>query len=158
MFTHKLNCQVTTSWTTLSRRRPREIPARGRPSWCRTNREMIPQPRLLQLTVLTLIAALGACGDDATSIVAAAPEQGAVLAIQGSDLNSLGTLGGATSTAYDINASGVVVGTSTLSDGTSRAFRWTEGGGMVALPAGTVVARGVNAAGEVTGRGVFGTA
>lgn len=107
---------------------------------------------------LVAAATLAGCSRDSAEVVAARPEGGPALAVAGSDRIDLGTLGGTSSTAYDINADGVVVGTSTLADGTSRAFRWTEAGGMVALPAGTIVARGVNAAGQITGRGQFGNA
>ena len=49
-------------------------------------------------------------------------------------MQDLGTLGGDSSDAYYINADGVVVGTSTAADGSSRGFRYTQGGGMEALP------------------------
>ena len=45
----------------------------------------------------------------------------------------LGTLGGAVSTALGVSDSGIVVGTSALSDGTGRPFR-TTATGMLALP------------------------
>ena len=46
----------------------------------------------------------------------------------------LGTLGGESSYAYDINDNGVVVGESQTSDGTYRGFRWTLDGGLQPLP------------------------
>jgi probable HAF family extracellular repeat protein len=51
-------------------------------------------------------------------------------------MQDLGTLGGSTSYAYDVNGAGTVVGYSSLASGSSAAFRWTAGGGMVALPMG----------------------
>ena len=46
----------------------------------------------------------------------------------------LGTLGGESSYAYDINDNGIVVGESQTSDGTYRGFRWTLDGGLQPLP------------------------
>ncbi|MBM4274726.1 MAG: DUF3466 family protein [Deltaproteobacteria bacterium] len=43
---------------------------------------------------------------------------------------ALGTLGGGTSYAFGINASGQVVGESQTTGGQTRAFLWTAGGGM----------------------------
>lgn len=45
----------------------------------------------------------------------------------------LGTLGGNTSLAYDINAAGQVVGGAFNGDGVRDPFLWTEGGGMMSL-------------------------
>src|SRR5688572_12995814 len=45
----------------------------------------------------------------------------------------LGTLGGASSFATDINNAETVVGWSLNADGVSRAFRWTPDGGMTDL-------------------------
>ena len=46
----------------------------------------------------------------------------------------MGTLGGSSSSAQAISANGaVVVGSSMTSLGNSRAFRWTEAGGMIDL-------------------------
>lgn len=47
----------------------------------------------------------------------------------------LGTLGGRSSYAADVNHDGTVVGWSQNANGTSRAFRWTRAGGMVDLGA-----------------------
>jgi probable HAF family extracellular repeat protein len=46
----------------------------------------------------------------------------------------LGTLGGATSTATDIDASGRIVGVSLTAAGETRGFIWTEEEGMLELP------------------------
>ena len=70
-------------------------------------------------------------------------------------IQDLGTLGGATSTAIDINASGQVIGMSDVSGGGQRGFLWTSGGGMQDLatllgsPASSVVA--INDAGQIAG-------
>src|SRR5437773_2484653 len=67
----------------------------------------------------------------------------------------LGTLGGTFSSAVAVNASGQVVGTSTIAgDAASHAFSWTAASGMIDL--GTLggnnsEARGVNASGQVVG-------
>jgi probable HAF family extracellular repeat protein len=66
----------------------------------------------------------------------------------------LGTLGGASSGAVDINASGQIAGTSDTADG-SHAFLWTRGQGMRDLPGISSPARtwaaDMNDAGEVAG-------
>src|SRR5947207_4028599 len=64
----------------------------------------------------------------------------------------LGTLGGTTSSASAVNASGQVVGESSSGDGI-RAFSWTAAGGMVDLGTlgGDSVAFAVNASGQVVG-------
>jgi probable HAF family extracellular repeat protein len=58
-------------------------------------------------------------------------------------------------TAFAINDSGVIVGYSDDAAGIARPFRWTEIGGMVALPvppgAGDGQARGINGSGTVVG-------
>jgi probable HAF family extracellular repeat protein len=45
----------------------------------------------------------------------------------------LGTLGGASSYAYDVNDNGVVVGAAQTADGAFRGFRWTQSAGLQAL-------------------------
>jgi probable HAF family extracellular repeat protein len=57
----------------------------------------------------------------------------AFLWTEGIGMTDLGHLGGGTSRATAINNNGVVVGTSTLIDGTSHAFQWTKRGGMIDL-------------------------
>lgn len=66
----------------------------------------------------------------------------------------LGTLGGAESSALDINGNGQIVGWSSLPNGDTRAFLWSPGTGMRSL--GTLggensVAYGINDRGEVVG-------
>ena len=69
---------------------------------------------------------------------------------------------GGTSQATAISNKGIVVGTSTLIDGTIRAFRWTQAGGMIDLNtllppnSGWVLtnADAVNDNGQITGTGV----
>jgi probable HAF family extracellular repeat protein len=67
----------------------------------------------------------------------------------------LGTLGGRSSAASAINASGVVIGWSETASGATHAFRWTATKGMVELgmPPGAVMstASGINDAGEIVG-------
>ena len=48
----------------------------------------------------------------------------------GNGMQSLGTLGGATSVAYGVNGALQVVGSSTAAVGATRSFLWTAGGGM----------------------------
>ena len=77
-------------------------------------------------------------------------------------MTDLGHLGGGSSTALAINNNGMVVGTSTLVNGTSRAFRWTQAEGMIdidtLLPRSSgwvlLVAYDVNDRGQITGLGV----
>jgi probable HAF family extracellular repeat protein len=76
-------------------------------------------------------------------------------------MTDLGTLGGDTSAAYAINASGEVVGTS-ITTSTSDAFLYTTSSGMIdlnsLLPAGSgwdlQVATAINDSGQVVGFGM----
>ncbi len=61
----------------------------------------------------------------AVLLLAAAPLQAQTYRVTG-----LGTLGGAGSRAYGLNAAGAVVGEAERSDGVLRAFLWTRNGGM----------------------------
>ena len=74
---------------------------------------------------------------------------------QNGTITDLGTLGGATSVAYGINASGQIVGSAQTANGRSRAFLW-KSGTMSNL--GTLGdsfihsdAYGINARGQVVG-------
>jgi len=67
---------------------------------------------------------------------------------------SLGGLGGNSTSAVAINAAGAVVGSSRLPDGTFHAFLWTANGGMQDLGSvlgGNSAAVAVNASGQVAG-------
>jgi probable HAF family extracellular repeat protein len=83
------------------------------------------------------------------------PARHAVLWSAGLVIQDLGTLGGAASTAIDINASGQVIGMSDVAGGGQRGFLWTSGDGMQDLvtllgsPASNVVA--INDAGQIAG-------
>src|SRR5579872_6379295 len=75
-------------------------------------------------------------------------------------VTDLGTLGGTQSSAVAINASGQVVGTSTLADSSTHAFSWTKLGGMLDL--GTLggvqsVPTAVSATGQVVGNSITAT-
>ncbi len=93
--------------------------------------------RLLPLSVSVLLAS--ACGQ-AAEPVAEAPVRHAAFASAAPPATDLGTLGGSTSFAMDINNRGVVVGYSETASGTTHAFRWTAATGMTdlgTLPGGT---------------------
>jgi probable HAF family extracellular repeat protein len=86
----------------------------------------------------------------------------AFLWAEGAGMKDLGHLGGGTSRALAISDKGTVVGTSTLINGSSRAFRWTEAEGMIdlntLLPRNSgwvlLVAWDVNDKGQITGEGL----
>ena len=73
-------------------------------------------------------------------------------------ITNLGTLGGNSSTAYAINASGQVAGSASLADGTVRATRWTNGLALnLGVPFGNnSAAYGINDAGQVAGDSYLG--
>ena len=86
----------------------------------------------------------------------------AFLWTEGAGMKDLGHLGGGKSRALAISNKGMVVGTSTLIDGSNRAFRWTQAGGMIDL--NTLLPRNsgwvltaawdVNDEGQITGEGL----
>ena len=80
----------------------------------------------------------------------------------GQGLEDLGTLGGTTSTAYDLNSSDQVVGTSTDSSGVTHGFLWQNGGMTdlnLLLPVGSgwVLQRAsaINNRGDIVGSGTL---
>lgn len=70
-------------------------------------------------------------------------------------LTNLGTLGGVTIQAYDVNDAGVVVGAGDVAGGDTHAFSWTSGGGLVDL--GVLAGRdhsealGINSINDIVG-------
>ena len=86
----------------------------------------------------------------------------AFLWTEGVGMTDLGDLGGGTSQATAISNNEIVVGTSTLINGTDSAFRWTRAGGMIDLNtllppnSGWVLleAYDVNDKGQITGYGL----
>ncbi len=110
--------------------------------------------------------ALGSCGydiNDSDMVVGWSQYSGThftnahayrVPAIAGAAMQSLGTLEGPWSGASGINNAGLIVGTSTASDGRIRAYRWTESQGMVELPGWSpnrTDASGINNLGAIVG-------
>lgn len=70
----------------------------------------------------------------------------------GTSIQELGTLGGDSSIAQGVNASGQVVGFSNTPDGSQHAFSWTASGGMVdlgTLGGTSAAAQAINASGQV---------
>jgi probable HAF family extracellular repeat protein len=113
---------------------------------------------------LLAVALLGlaACAGESATAPSASPDidvdgrpiAAPAAAPAGFAVQSLGTLGGDLSWAHDVNADGVVVGRSTLADGSTRGFRWTAAGGMVELPTlggDYASAESINGLGYVTG-------
>ena len=73
---------------------------------------------------------------------------------EGDVVQDLGTLGGNYSFAYDISASGQVVGRAYIANGDSHAFLWEDGAmdDLGTLGSSYSEARGINALGQVVGR------
>lgn len=72
----------------------------------------------------------------------------------GTGFQDIGTLGGANSVAYSVNASGAVTGYSYLANNTFHAFVWTSAGGMVDIGTlGGCCSEGfaIDSAGDVVG-------
>ncbi|HXE57998.1 MAG TPA: hypothetical protein VNK43_08350, partial [Gemmatimonadales bacterium] len=90
----------------------------------------MPRSRHISLAALA-VAALG-CGGATEPPAAGSPIDDTVAQLAGGAVE-LGTLGGASSLAQDVDDHGVVVGVSETADGASHAFRWTAEGGMVDL-------------------------
>lgn len=87
-------------------------------------------PRLLLPSLVLLLAS--ACSQ-AAEPVAEAPVRHAAIASAAPAATDLGTLGGNSSFAADINDPGAVVGYSETASGLAHAFRWTAAGGMTDL-------------------------
>jgi len=89
--------------------------------------------RALALSTLVLLAT--SCGDAGKAV---APESDGLITLRQAKYSArveLGTLGGTSSFANDINDAGVVVGSAQTSSGQTHAYRWTVNGGMVDLGA-----------------------
>ncbi len=89
-----------------------------------------------------------------TGVHAIAGEHAIMVGVN-STVHDLGTLGGRNSTAWAINATGQVVGSSDTPAGDQHAFLWTSTTGMIDLgvPPGwdASIAYSINASGQVTG-------
>jgi probable HAF family extracellular repeat protein len=108
---------------------------------------------ILALPFCLALGALAACQD--TQALPFAPED-AEMARAGAALGvvALGTLGGPSSFATDINNAGVVIGSTTTADGARRAFRWTARHGMediTPLVGENGFAVAINNSGDITG-------
>jgi probable HAF family extracellular repeat protein len=88
---------------------------------------ILPLIALLVCSCNTPDAALGVAGGSETNPIGGATRSTNVTRVD------LGTLGGASSYAADVNNSNTVVGWSETSSGTTHAFRWTAAEGMVDL-------------------------
>lgn len=84
------------------------------------------------LLVCTSVAAMSACADTTNPVGESSASMSAVLSTT-AVATDLGTLGGASSVANDINILGTVVGWSQTASGDQHAFRWTPKAGMVDL-------------------------
>ena len=106
------------------------------------------------LATTALLLAVSAC-DTSEQNPTAASGPSAAVASNGVIRRDLGTLGGRSSFATDLNGSGTVVGWSNTATGIVHAFKWTGAGGMVDL--GTLpgdvesAAYAINSAGDIIG-------
>lgn len=89
----------------------------------------------IHLGIIWIVAlvSIASCSDPATSPPAPLEESPLARRAEPTRMYDLGTLGGATSVAIDINDRGVVVGMSETSDGGVHPFRWTKESGMKQL-------------------------
>ena len=106
---------------------------------------------------LAVMATIGlvACNEPApTAAERTGPGAPAFAARSSITITDLGTLGGRTSEAWDVNIDGRVVGWSEIASGDHHAFLWTAAGGMQdlgTLGGTTSEARGINGAGDIVG-------
>ncbi len=120
-----------------------------------------PQPAILGASVAGVPFSVAAI-NDAGQVVGTQQSGGtsrAMLSNPSGGAEDLGTLGGASSWAYGINATGQVVGASLTPTGDRHAFLWTPGEGMrdIGTLAGATssTARGINDLGQVVGESTF---
>ena len=108
--------------------------------------------------IVTVLGGAGQPGEFTRQIPRRTPTKRAIAGAEAAPapsyrLTDLGTLGGAASGAYGINASGEVVGRSTTAAGATHAFLYSGGRmkDLGTLSGGNSYASGVNAAGQVVG-------
>lgn len=120
-------------------------------------------PVAVQATPFYALTVIGTAGSVPYGINSAGQIVGQLVAgenrhafyFDGTTLNDLGTLGGASSIARAINDSGTVVGMATMASGELRGFTWSGGGPLTALRLGVFDARGINNAGTIVGIGRY---
>jgi probable HAF family extracellular repeat protein len=106
---------------------------------------------------LVMVVALTACTDEATAPPTAAPRAraAAALSTEGCTIRrtNLGTLGGSTSAAHDVNLLGQIVGESQTAGGQTHAFLWARGRmtDLGTLGGATSIAHAINNRGAVVG-------
>jgi probable HAF family extracellular repeat protein len=83
--------------------------------------------RLITLVSTITLAGALACSSDETPAGPSASPDASVSSTASYTRRDLGTLGGTSSVANDINGVGVIVGSSSLASGVSHAFRWQNG-------------------------------